>query len=106
MAIRPADLQLAYMAAPQSAAVAAIIQDGPQTAQAAAEAAFAAQMKEREESIEEGAKLEGNVVRPRGEEPRDGLPHKREDRRHPQDEADPNALNTSGDGEHLIDFTA
>ncbi len=59
MAIRPADLQLAYLAAPQNSAVASQAQTGPQIAQQASAAAFAAQVREREETVAEAAKLEG-----------------------------------------------
>ena len=58
MAIRPADLQLAYLAAPQNAAIVANIALAPQAAQQAAALAFAQQATEREESVAEAATSE------------------------------------------------
>ena len=67
MAIQPVDLQLAYLAAPQSAAVASTTQQAPASAQAAAQSAFAAQVQQREETVAEPAKTEGAKVRPDAE---------------------------------------
>lgn len=107
MAIRPADLQLAYLATPQSAAIASQAENGPQIAQQAAQAAFAAQVREREESIQESQALEGNVVRPRGDEPQEQPHPEGRDRRQPDGETAPaTGLGLSGDGEHFIDVTA
>jgi hypothetical protein len=63
MAIQPVDLQLAYLAAPASAAVANNAETAPAVAQQAAQAAFAAQVEQREETIAETAKSEGAVIR-------------------------------------------
>jgi hypothetical protein len=109
MAIRPVDLQLAYMAAPQNAAVLSNAQDAPQAAQQAAQAAFAAEVAQRQEQVDEPVSVEGAKVRPREErEPRE---HAQSDgrRRSPyqQDEtADAGPLGLAGDGEHFIDVTA
>ncbi|MDH2910423.1 MAG: hypothetical protein HKL92_06535 [Candidatus Eremiobacteraeota bacterium] len=66
MAIRPVDLQVAYLAAPQNAAIVANIELAPQAAQQAAELAFAQQATKREESIAEAANSEhGSAVRER-----------------------------------------
>jgi hypothetical protein len=65
MAIQPVDLQLAYLAAPASAAVASNAQQAPAVAQQAAQAAFAAQVEQREETIEETSKTEGSKIRER-----------------------------------------
>ncbi len=107
MAIRPADLQLAYLAAPQNSAVASQAQNGPQIAQQAAQAAFAAQVREREESILESQALEGNVVRSRDDEPQEQPHPEGRERRQADGEAAPTTgLGLSGDGEHFIDVTA
>ena len=106
MAIRPADLQLAYLAAPQNSAVASQAQTGPQIAQQASAAAFAAQVREREETVAEAAKLEGNLVRPRGDEPQERETPEQRERREAQGEAAPIGLGLAGDGEHFIDVTA
>lgn len=57
------DLQLAYLAAPASAAAANSVQQGPATAQQASQAAFAAHVEQREETIEETTHAEGAKVR-------------------------------------------
>jgi hypothetical protein len=108
MAIRPVDLQLAYMAAPQNAAVAANAANGPQGASQATAAAFAAAVREREETVAAATKSDrDHAVRPRTQSEREGgQPRKRRDA--PGDaeaSADPGPA-MSGDGEHLIDFTA
>ena len=64
MAIQPVDLQLAYLAAPASAAAANTVQQAPQVAQQAAQAAFVAQLEQREETIEETTHAEGTKIRP------------------------------------------
>jgi hypothetical protein len=106
MAIRPADLQLAYLAAPANSAVASQAQSGPQIAQQAAAAAFAAQVREREETVAEAAKLEGNLVRPRGDEPQERETPEQRERREARGEAAATGLGLAGDGEHFIDVTA
>ncbi|HKU67856.1 MAG TPA: hypothetical protein VJP85_08770 [Candidatus Baltobacteraceae bacterium] len=110
MAIRPVDLQLAYLAAPQNAAVLSSAQEGPQAAQQSAAAAFAAEIVRREESVDEPVKVEGAKVRAR-EERDPGGGHAQPDgrrRRPPDEEAPPNssALGLAGAGEHFIDVTA
>jgi len=108
MAIRPVDLQLAYLAAPQNAAQSSAAQEAPQAAQQAAQAAFAAQVREREEQIEAAQHTEGNLVRPRGERERsaafqgDGR-RKKQPQEHGAPPPDP--LGLAGDGEHFIDVT-
>lgn len=110
MAIRPVDLQLAYMAAPQNAAVLNSAQEGPQAAQQAAQAAFAAEVIQREESVDQPVHVEGAKVRARGDrEP--GQEHATPDgrRRHAsQDDSAPSSgpLGLAGEGEHFIDVTA
>lgn len=108
MAIRPVDLQLAYMAAPQNAAVVSSAQEAPQAAQQAAQAAFAAQVSQREEQVDEPVKVEGAKVRARGERERDDQGSSDGRRREPSPEQPETAgpLGLAGDGEHFIDFTA
>ena len=107
MAIRPVDLQLAYLAAPANAAQSSAAQQAPQAAQQAAQAAFAAQVRQREEQIEASQHAQGNIVRARDE--RD--PDTREGgggKKHPQQQPHPQSdtLGLAGDGEHFIDVTA
>ena len=58
------DLQLAYLAAPASAAAANVVQEGPEVAAQAAQSAFAAQIEQRQETIEETTRAEGTKIRP------------------------------------------
>ncbi|HEY8298404.1 MAG TPA: hypothetical protein VIG32_10320 [Candidatus Baltobacteraceae bacterium] len=107
MAIRPVDLQLAYLAAPANAAIADHAQNAPAAAQGAAQAAFAAQLKEREEHIDETAKSEGNRVKARSEGEPDRQPGGRGRQKADGDageEAGP--LGLAGDGGHFIDVSA
>ena len=64
MAIQPVDLQLAYLAAPASAAAANVVQQGPELAAQALQSAFAAQVEQRQETIEETARAEGTRIHP------------------------------------------
>jgi len=58
------DLQLAYLAAPASAAAANAVQQGPEAAAQAVQAAFAAQVEQRQETVEETQRAEGTKIRP------------------------------------------
>jgi hypothetical protein len=62
MAIQPVDLQLAYLAAPASAAAANAAQQAPVAAQEAAQAAFVAQLDQREETVEQSPRAEGAKI--------------------------------------------
>jgi hypothetical protein len=112
MAIRPVDLQLAYMAAPQNAAVLSSAQEGPQAAQQAAAAAFAAEVVRREESVDEPVHVEGAKVRARGDREPGGEQSpaggRRQQRGAPSEEPapSPGPLGLAGEGEHFIDVTA
>jgi hypothetical protein len=64
MAIQPVDLQLAYLAAPASAAAANVVQQAPEVAAQAAQAAFISHVQQREETIEETTHAEGTKIRP------------------------------------------
>lgn len=110
MAIRPVDLQLAYLSAPQNAGQVSAAQSAPEAAQQAAQATFAAQVREREEQISGAQKAEGSIVRPRGErDPGEGRDHSggEQRRKTPYDQTDEaGALGLAGGGEHFIDVTA
>jgi hypothetical protein len=101
------DLQLAYLAAPQNAAQTSAAQNAPQAAQQAAQAAFAAQVREREESIAKTEHAEPTLLRTSpdggGNTKRD---LQRRERRTSAPSEDPATLSNSGDGEHFIDVTA
>ncbi|HEY9179468.1 MAG TPA: hypothetical protein VIO32_02035 [Candidatus Baltobacteraceae bacterium] len=110
MAIRPVDLQLAYLAAPQNAAVVSSAQNAPQAAQQAAQAAFAAELVNREESVDEPADVNGAKVRPREDREQgneQAFSGDGERRAPPQEQAQPSGpLGLAGSGEHFIDVTA
>ena len=110
MAIRPVDLQLAYMAAPANAAVLSAAQEGPQAAQAAAQTAFAAEVAQRQEHVDDLQKAGGQKVRARDErEAGDewGNSDRRRRKHHGEySEAQGGPLGLAGDGEHFIDVTA
>ncbi|MEO6913781.1 MAG: hypothetical protein ABI182_07170 [Candidatus Baltobacteraceae bacterium] len=108
MAIRPVDLQLAYVAAPQNAAVASNAQEAPQIAARAAQAAFAAEFAQREETIEETAHVEGNRVRGRGDRESGEQAQADYEDQHPRRDKAPDspALGLAGEGAHFIDVTA
>lgn len=110
MAIRPVDLQLAYLASPQNAAAVSHAQEAPQTAQQAAQAAFAAEATQRSEHVDAPQKAVGQKIRPREERDaaEDGSPRERRRRQSPyEDDAQPaGALGLAGEGEHFIDVTA
>lgn len=109
MAIRPVDLQLAYLAAPQNAAVLSSAQEAPQAASQAAQAAFAAELVRREESVDQTLHVEGAKVRAREEpDPDHGQSQSGRRRRERHEEAAPDAgrLGLAADGDHFIDVTA
>ena len=103
------DLQLAYLAAPQSAAVVSSAQQAPAAAQQAAQSAFAAQVEQREETVTEPPKTEGAKIRPDPERQREAgtySPRKRRRAYRSQvDEADIVTVEAMGE-EHFIDTTA
>src|SRR5689334_9252773 len=107
MAIRPVDLQLAYMAAPANAAVVSSAQEGPQAAQAAAQAAFAAEMARRQEEVDNVDEVEGQKVRTRdeGEAGGEWTPSGRRRNRRSQPESAQHQNAPPPDGEHFIDVT-
>jgi hypothetical protein len=111
MAIRPVDLQLAYMAAPQNAAVVSHAQESPQAAQQAAQAAFAAELEQREEHVDGPQRAEGQKIRSREERDaaQDGSPRQRRRRgqtAYENEAGDSGPFGLAGEGEHFIDVTA
>lgn len=112
MAIRPVDLQLAYLAAPVNAAVASSAQRAPQIAQEAAQVAFAQEVQRREESVDEAAKVE-RESRIHTDEDGGGngseaqTPQQQADEA-PADDGMPQgtSLGFASDGEHFIDVVA
>ena len=103
------DLQLAYLAAPQSAAQANTAQQAPQAAQAAAQAAFVNEVSKREETVTETDKAKGNVIRADAEGAgRDGYGQQQRRRRQQaaEGEADESPFDLGGEDGHFIDFTA
>jgi hypothetical protein len=108
MAIRPADLQLAYLAAPQNAAQVSAAQQAPQAAQAAAQATFAAQVQKREETVKETDHIERTTLRTNPDGGNDGGGYTPQQRRQGAKDADAedSPLGLAGEGEHFIDFTA
>ena len=109
MAIQPVDLQLAYLAAPASAAAANAVQQAPAVAQQATQAAFAAQLEQREETIEETPRAEGAKIRPDREGGGSGAYQPRKRRRgiiagepQPSEAVEP----ADEDRAHFIDTTA
>jgi hypothetical protein len=107
MAIQPVDLQLAYLAAPANAAVASNSQTAPEIASQAQQAAFAAQVERREETIQETQKAEGariNADRDRGGNAGTYSPRKRRDGSY-QQPADEEPSAATGE-QHFIDTTA
>ena len=107
MAIRPADLQLAYLAAPQNAAQVNAAQQAPVAAQAAAQTAFADQLQKREETIAEAEhSARGSSIRTSPDGQGNGGGYTPEERRRkeyqpPQDESP-----GPSEGQHFIDVTA
>ena len=109
MAIQPVDLQLAYLAAPQSAAVASGQQQAPAAAQAAVQAAFAAHVDQREETVTETPETEGAKIRPDGGGGNAGTydPQKRRRRALTAQTGEETAAALESSGEkHFIDTTA
>ena len=103
------DLQLAYLATPQNAAVASAAQQAPVAAAQAAQAAFAAQLERREETIEETANTDsGNKIRPDTEGGGNaGTYSPRKRKRSLQGQTEPEGIALeAAEGQHFIDTTA
>jgi hypothetical protein len=108
MAIRPADLQLAYLAAPQNAAQVNAAQQAATNSQAAAQANFAAQVQQREEMVKQTEHAEKTALRtnPDGSNGGQYTPGGRRQQPHHDQDAQDSGLELAGEGEHFIDFTA
>lgn len=105
MAIQPVDLQLAYLAAPASAAVVNVAQEGPELAAQALQSAFAAQVEERQESVEETTHVAGTRIQPDAQgggnagtysprKKRNGVLLSADEEPQPGDESDPHFIDT------------
>jgi hypothetical protein len=94
------------LAAPQNAAQVSNAQQAPQVAQQVAQAAFAAQAQKREETVAEGASVEGSVINANadGGDGRSYTPRQRRKRGEEPEEDTGGALFASDD--HFIDFSA
>ncbi|MFN2461848.1 MAG: hypothetical protein ABR591_14400 [Candidatus Velthaea sp.] len=104
MAIRPTDLQGGLIQSVQTAALSARAEDAPRQAAIAAQTAFAAQLSEREETVQGAGEVQGTKVRPKSERERE-QPRKRARKPGEPFEA---AVDDGAAVEpaHLIDFTA
>jgi hypothetical protein len=100
------DLQLAYLAGPQNAAQVSAAEAAPENAQLAAQAAFAAQVQKREETIEKTTHAEGTRIRPDADRQSNGEGYTPYERRHPHGDASEDDPPLSGEGGHFIDVTA
>jgi hypothetical protein len=106
VAIRPTDIQGAIWQSTQSAPQVQRAEEAPRAAQAAAQAAFVAQVQQRNESVAQIDRAEGNRVSADAEGRRDGNDKPQERRRrsafeqHVDDEAG------LDEPPHLVDFTA
>ena len=106
MAIRPTDIQGSIWQAVQTAPLNQRAQEAPRDAQAAAQAAFAAQIHEREETVAESGESLGNRVSPDAERDARGDAERRDAQpRNAFEEAVDDAAGL-GEPQHLIDFTA
>jgi hypothetical protein len=105
MAIRPTDFQGSIFTSVQTAALSQKADEAPHQAALAAQAAFAAEVNKREETIETTSRAQGNKIGPKGERERQE-PRKRE--RRPGDPFEETVAEAAGSDEpaHLIDFTA
>jgi hypothetical protein len=110
MAIQPVDLQLAYLAAPASAAVVNSAQVAPEAAQQAAQAAFAAHVEQREETVAEATDVEGAKIHADSDGGGNAGEYAPRQRRRNvyggQFDEEDSAQASDGSGEHFIDTTA
>ena len=109
MAIRPADLQLAYLAAPQNAAQVSAAQQAATNAQAASQATFANAVQQREEMVKETEHAEKTALRtnPDGSNGGQYTPQgRRQTPHHDLEVEEESGYELPGEGEHFIDFTA
>ena len=106
MAIRPTDLQASIFQASQTAPITQRAEEAPRAAQAAAQASFAAHVQNREESVEETGKGEGNRVDANAERRQQADQEPRERKARGQFEETVDDAAGLDEPPHLIDFTA
>jgi hypothetical protein len=108
VAIRPTDLQGSIIASVQSAQLSQRSEEGPRQAALAAQAQFAGQLKQREESVAGATDVAGNRISSKGQ--REEPEFKRGKRRTPSGEPVSEMIDEDdaalGEPAHLIDFTA
>jgi hypothetical protein len=107
MAIRPTDIQGAIWQASQTAPLAQRAEEAARVAQQTAQASFAAQVREREERVDQTGEALGNRIDPNAERQPGGDSHER------RGGESRNAFETAADDAggpdeppHLIDVTA
>jgi hypothetical protein len=105
MAIRPTDFQASIFTSVQTASLSQKADEAPHQAALAAQAAFAAEVSKREETVEATTHAVGNKVDPKGERERQ---EQRKRERRPGDPFEETVAEAAGSDEpaHLIDFTA
>jgi hypothetical protein len=105
MAIRPTDFQGSILQSVQSAGLTQRADEAPHQAALAAQAAFAADVAKREETIEATDKSQGNKV---GAKPQEDRRQSRDRKRRPGEAFEEVVEEAAGSDEpaHLIDFTA
>ncbi|MFN2527213.1 MAG: hypothetical protein ABR584_00680 [Candidatus Baltobacteraceae bacterium] len=109
MAIRPVDLQGAFVGAQANSTVLRNAEEAPAIAQAAQNASFAAQASKREETIEETTHATGNKVKAKTREDESGGKQSADQHTHRRQEgngAEEHPLGLAGEGLHFIDVTA
>ena len=111
MAIRPVDLQGAFVGAQVNSTVLRNAEEAPAIAQAAQNAAFAAQVSKREETIEQTTHATGNKVKAKTREDDSGGQHAAGQQPHQHEpgeafEESQHPLGLAGEGHHFIDVTA
>lgn len=109
MAIRPVDLQGAFVGAQANSTVLRNAEEAPAIAQAAQNANFAAQANKREETIEETTHAAGNKVKAKTRKDESGGKQSADQHTHQRqagEAADEHPLGLAGEGHHFIDVTA
>jgi hypothetical protein len=106
VSIRPTDLQGAIWQASQTAPLAQRAEETPRMAQAAAQQAFAAEVAQREERVDESGESLGNQVDPNAERDARGDAQERDARPRGSFEETVDSAAGLDEPPHLIDFTA
>jgi len=107
MAIRPTDFQGSILNASQTQGITQRADEAPRAAQAAAQASFAAHVANREESVEETGRGEGNRIDPNAERQSQAWDQEKRERK-PRNAFEETVDEAAGLDEppHLIDYTA